>query len=136
MQINERHCRQTGLLVSTADRIGGLISDDSCPSCAIRFRAESDETLAQAIDNPLLVGPADAVCTQGGDGLETAKGHRDAAKLRDAALPGQRLECARDIRRHGRRSAAHQQLTDTGQKSLEASVGRAPALGKPKQYIA
>jgi len=113
-----------------------VISDDSWPRCTTRFYCESDETLAKGIGNPLLVGAADTPCTQGRDRLGTAKGHGDAAKLRDAARPGQRLECARDIRRHSRRSATQEQLADTGQKSLEASVGRTPALGKPDQYIA
>ena len=136
MQINECHCRQTGLLASIADRIGRAISDDSWPGCAIRFRAESNDALAQRIGNSLLVGPADAPCTQGGGRLRTAKGHRDAVKFRDAATTRQRVECTRDIRRHRRRSAAQKQLADSGQKTLEASVGRAPALGEPDLHIA
>jgi hypothetical protein len=114
MQINEHHVQQPCLLASAADRIGRVISDDSWPGYTTRFCAESDDTLAQGIGNPLLVGLPDPICTQGGDGFGTAKGHRDAPKLWDAALAGQCLECARDIRGHSRRSAAYQQLTDTG----------------------
>jgi hypothetical protein len=111
------------LLANTADGIGSAIGDNSRPRCAIRFRAKSNNALAQRIDNPLFVGPADAPCTQGRDRLWVAKGHRDAVKFRDAAAPGERLECAGDIRRHNRRSASQEQLADTRQKALEVSVG-------------
>ena len=116
--------------------IVSVIGDDRRAGCAIRFRTESNDALAQRIDNPLFVGPADAPCTQGRDRLRMAKGHRDAVKFRDAATPRQCVERTRDIRRHNWRSAAQQQLPDTGQKALETSVGRAPALRKPDLHIA
>src|SRR5271156_1607146 len=74
----------------TTDRISRVISDGCWPCCTTRFDAENNETLAQRIGNPLLVGPAGSACTQGRDRLGMAKGHGDAAKLRDAAPPGQR----------------------------------------------
>jgi hypothetical protein len=62
--------------------------------------------------------------------------HCDAMRPWEAALPRPCLERARDMGRHRRRTRTQQQLADTGQKTLKASVGRAPAFGEPDQRIA
>jgi hypothetical protein len=52
-----------------------VISNDSLPGYATGFRAESSETLAQRVDKPLFVGPADAACT-----------HKELPRKRDRIL--------------------------------------------------
>jgi hypothetical protein len=76
-----------------------VISDDSWPGHAICFSSKNNDTLAQRIGNPPLVGPADAPLHARRDRPGTAIGHPGAVKFRDAAAPGNASNAPAVLRR-------------------------------------